>query len=240
MKIRYFYYIYIPLLLSFLLIPHAYLWGPVNHTLFKTFNSTLYLGKPIQLLWALLNHRVNDWVIDLVFFSFFINYIKTTDHKSKLHKTIELFMIVSIMYFTIFVINKTIFRYYFPIQINSPSIVYSNYLNLNTLIPFIKSKVYAYSSFPGDHATTAMLFYFLTKPLFKPKASKLIGFYIVFLILPRLVAGAHNFTDILLGSLPIAFITASLAHRKGFISKYAELISLKIKAVLFKKNTSPL
>lgn len=240
MKIKHFYYIYIPLLLSFLLIPHTYLWGPINHAVFKLFNSCLYLGKPIQILWALLNHRWNDWVIDLVFFIFFIDYIKTTDDKSKLQKILELFTVILIMFFTIFVINKTIFRYYFPIQINSPSVVYSDYLNLNHLIPFIKSKVYAYGSFPGDHATTAMLFYFLTKPLFKPKASKFIGLYIIFLILPRLVSGAHNFTDILLGSLPIAITSAFLAHYKQFIAKIAELISLKMKQVLFKKNISPL
>jgi Kdo2-lipid A phosphotransferase len=240
MKTKYFYYAYLPLLLSFILVPHSYFWDPINHAVFKLFNSSLHLGKPIQIFWALLNNHYNDWFIDVVFLCFFIKYIKTSDEKSKIQKTVELFTVAAVMFFTIFVVNKIIFRNYFPIQIDSPSLKFSGYLNINILLPLIKSKVFAYGCFPGDHATTAMLFYFLTKPLFSHKTSKFLGIYIIFLILPRLVIGAHNFTDVLLGSLPIAFTTATLWHQKNFISKFAQIASLKIKALLFKKKTSPL
>lgn len=240
MKIKYFYYIYIPLLISYIFIPHSYFWDPINYGVFKLLNSSLYLGKPVQIFWALLNNHWNDWVIDVVFITFFIVYIQTPNQKTKGQKIADLFKVAAVMFFTVFIINKIIFRNYFPIQINSPSLTFTGYLNINHLLPFIKSKVYAHGCFPGDHATTAILFYFLTKSLFTPKASKFLGIYIIFLVLPRLVIGAHNFTDIILGSLPIAFTTAVLWNKKLMIFSYTSAIFSKLKGLLFKKNTSPL
>lgn len=240
MKAKHLYLSYFLLLLSFIFIPHTYLWDHINHGAFKLFNSSLYLGKPVQILWSCLNNRWNDWVIDVVFIGLFVHYIKNLDHKTKLHKFLEMMLIALVMVFTIFVINKIIFRNFFPVQINSPSVNYTGYLNINKLVPFIKSKVFAYGCFPGDHATTAILFYFITKPIFNPKVQKYLGIYIIFLILPRLVVGAHNFSDIILGSLPIAYTAANIAHNKNYITRFAYYLSLKTKALLFKKKTSPL
>lgn len=240
MKIRYFYFILIPLLISYVLIPHELLWNPINYKIFKLLNNTLYLGKPFQILWALLNNHWNDWVIDLVFVTCFIAYIRCDDAKTKLQKSFELILIAISMALTIFVINKILFRHYFPIQVNSPSVNFKDFLNINTLVPFIKSKVYAYGCFPGDHATTALLFYFLTRQIFPKKITFFLSIYTPFLILPRLILGAHNFSDILLGSLPIAFSISQLCFVKNFIPHLAELISVKIGSQLFKNKTSPL
>lgn len=240
MRTRYFALILLGLLATYIFIPHVYLWDPINETIFKILNSSLYLGKPIQIMWASLNNHYNDWVIDVVFLTCFISYIRADNNKSRGQKVMELISCILVMVFTIFVVNKIIFRNFFPVRIDSPSVNFSGYLNINHLVPYIRSKVYAYGCFPGDHATTALLFCFLTRPLFSQKTRKYLLVYIIMLILPRIVIGAHNFSDVLLGSMPIAFFVSRLCHKNARFERFSKISFLKLQPLLFKKKTTPL
>jgi membrane-associated phospholipid phosphatase len=65
------------------------------------------------------------------------------------------------------------------------------------------------ASFPGDHATTLLLFGLLYSAAVPRRLSITAWLYILLRTLPRLVVGAHWFSDIAIGSLSIALFFSS-------------------------------
>ncbi len=199
------------LLSSYFLISYDLLWNKVDEVFFINFNSTLGWGKAYQLFWAILNHKYHDWVIDVVYLIIIVTYILKTDQKPRIQKIVESLSVAATIAFVIAFINKYLCRYYLIIKATSPSLKYQNYLDLNQLVPLIKTKIYATSTFPGDHATTALLFFFLTAPLLPKKTTIALMVYTLIILCPRLIAGAHNLSDICVGSLILALVI-SLIH----------------------------
>lgn len=215
------------LLISYFIIPRELFWNKVDHSFFKAINHCLSLGKPVQIFWATLNHKLHDWIVDLVFLSFCFSYIRSNCSKTKSTKLWEIIIIFVIMMFSIFIVNKYFLRYHAHFDAISPSLKYKDYFHINRLLPFLKTKIYSHSSFPGDHATTAFLFFFVTYPLFSKKQRLLLGFYTALIILPRLVVGAHNISDILCGSMTLAALISFIVHRNKLLERLAIKFSNK-------------
>ena len=227
-KTKWLFLIIATILFSYFYIPKSLFWDPINYYGFKGLNSLLGLGKLFQFLFACLNHRYNDWVVDAVFLAFFISYVKQKNAKPALLKIIESLLIISVMLFVIFVINKQLFRYVIQIESISPSLKYSPYFNLDELFKVFSTKIYSTDSYPGDHATTAIIFYLLLAPLLKKPQTWYLASYCFLIILPRLVLGAHNISDIVAGSLPIALSIASALYYRGFLEKTALFVYSRV------------
>jgi Kdo2-lipid A phosphotransferase len=223
------------ILASYFFIPYELFWDKIDRFSFLKLNSSLALGQGVQVFWAFLNHKYHDWVVDLVFMSFFVYYIYKPNHKTKKEKTFECILVALTIFFVIFGINKIIFRDFFNIDSLSPSLKCNDYLRLNRLVPFLRTKSHSLSSYPGDHATTALLFYFLCSYLFSKGMKKVLLAYVILISTPRLIIGAHNLSDILAGSMPIAFFSALLVHK----SHLFDSLSSKLTSI-FKKNTDTL
>lgn len=115
------------------------------------------------------------------------------------------------MYITITYVNKGIVTNFFHFKRHSPSIIYDNVTLLSEKISFITVKDKSKSSFPGDHATTAILFAIFSRYFMGKKLGFFASLYAVFFCLPRLICGAHWATDIIMGSYVIALVTTCIA-----------------------------
>lgn len=177
-----------------------FIWDTVDRAIFTTLNSSLSWGKPWQVFWALGNHKMADWVEDVVILAFCFSYVKSAARHERLFRTSQMIFMVLYSALIIFFINKVVIRDIVNITRYSPTLVIENSIKLSDHINWLKIKDGSSKSFPGDHATTAQLFG-LTFVLLGTKTQKIFAaLYAVFLCLPRMILGAHWFTDIFIGS----------------------------------------
>jgi len=93
----------------------------------------------------------------------------------------------------------------------SPSMVLEPFYDLREAFPHKKPKVKAHSSFPSDHGAAVlvygMMFWVIARKPWKIAVVAIMPFF----IFPRMIGGAHWFTDVFVGSLCFALVVASLA-----------------------------
>lgn len=175
-------------------------WQKLDKDVFFFFNNTLGLGSGFQLFWACADHRFHDWFADLIFLSFFAYYVVKKDEKSRASKTLECAIIVLAALFVYYFITQGLFAYYLKLERNSPTVDFPECYRLSHLFKGYGLKDASYASFPSGHASTALLFASLYGRLVKGKARLLAISYGIFLCLPRLTAGAHWLSDMVVGS----------------------------------------
>jgi len=199
-----------PLLFSHLLILillGTFLWPPTRpfwdwldlHS-FKFLNGTLENRPTWQLFWAFANHKMIDWVEDAVFIGFFAAAILQAPKGERIRRSAQFIFCVIFAALIIFWVNRVIFREHLEIPRPSPSLVVSPCVRLSDEIPWLRIKDDATASFPGDHATTLVLFAGSYVFFAGRRLGSYAVVYAIFRSLPRLIAGAHWLTDIVIGS----------------------------------------
>jgi len=185
----------------------------IDTPIFRFVNSWIKNSAFWQHFWAFANHKGADWIADAVFIWFFFWTIASTPLLERKRKIAESIFILLYGIIIILLANELLFRCILHIQRNSPSLVLDNFTNLAEQVGWLKVKFKSPKSFPGDHATTALLF--LAGFVYLARKQRIISYtaicFAVFLCLPRLVAGAHWATDILIGSGSIVTIFFSWA-----------------------------
>ena len=172
-----------------------------------------------------------DYIHDLVMLTFFIFSIKWADQALRLRKVAELIFSVLLIAFTICIVNGLIFPEFIHISRKSPTMVDKTAFRLSSVIDWIKVKDHSRKSFPGDHATTAILFASLIFHLMGRRAGFLATLYAIFFCLPRLITGAHWLTDNLIGSGTIAILMTSLAFGTPFAAWVITKIEIGIQKI---------
>jgi Kdo2-lipid A phosphotransferase len=195
------------LLVAFIMIllfpsPNTSVFSSIDRGMFHFLNGWIQDSFFFQNFWAMANHRMADWVEDIIFFLFFVWIIKSAPKPARIRKMAECFFILAFSALVIFISKKFIFSSFFHISRKSPTLVVDTFTYLPEKITWLKIKAKSYTSFPGDHATTALLsivgFFYLARGNWKIQT--LTTLYGIFLILPRMVVGAHWISDTLLGS----------------------------------------
>lgn len=202
-------------LLSLLSLIHpltASFWNTIDLSIFKFLNETLRESPGIQLFWALANHKNADWLSDVIIIAFFLSYAKQLPSGERYKAAARLVCCALIMVSTIYLFNRKLVPY-IDIKRASPSRTVENCVLLSKELPHIHIKDASKRSFPGDHATTALLFALLFSNLPGTPPSRhlrlLAASYALFLCLPRLVVGAHWPTDVAIGSGALATSVSS-------------------------------
>jgi Kdo2-lipid A phosphotransferase len=223
------------LLITFLVPQLRPFWDSIDRATFTYLNQSLENRPYWQVFWALANHSTADWIEDIFILIFFIVYIVRLTPKNRRRGIANLLFCTVYIAMIILFVNRYFFREYCVIYRDSPTYVLDSSVRLSEYVPWLNLKDRSSKSFPGDHATTAILFaasyaYFAGRKLGIPACC-----YAIFLCLPRMIAGAHWLSDILIGSgcLTLFFLSWALCtplHEK--ITKRIE------KLLLFgKKNT---
>mgnify|MGYP000293292546 CR=1 FL=1 len=217
--------------LSYIWTPTSDLWRAVSETFFYAVNASLLWGEPWQVFWAAVNTPVFDKLNGLIMAIPCIWYV-TTDRSRPLSLRISHMVIMGIAIVIGVYFAKHAFRSYESL---SPSLVLTPFNDLTLLVPWLESKVSADDSFPGNHAVVAGIYGFF--------------FYIVigrkyfWLALPiailggtaRAVAGAHWFSDLLVGGaihilplLALALATPAIRWLQAMLDTVADVLILNL------------
>jgi membrane-associated phospholipid phosphatase len=176
------------------------LWQSLDIAIFKLLNHPLEGHPWVQVFWALVNHRKTDLVEDVIFLFFFILAIHAAPKEKRVRRTAEFLFCIIIAGSLIYFVNRTFLKSHVLIPRMSPSLVVTPCVRLSQEVPWMTVKDETVTCFPGDHATTLLLFTALYTFFAGRKLGIYASLYAIFRVLPRLIAGAHWFSDIIVGS----------------------------------------
>ena len=212
------------------------LWAPLDQAVFFALNGSLAEGHAWQMFWAVTNTKRFDYTSALVILLLFSYHILRGNRRQIIERTAAGVLIVFTVVFAIQV-SKNFLDYGRPGASTSlePSIL------LSQIITGFEFKDTSHNSFPGDHGIalimfTSMLWFFAGRGL-----GLVMLFLSLFLMLPRMVTGAHWLTDNLVGAsyvslIALSWVLATPLHQRiiGWIIPLVEKsVSLGERLLLF-------
>jgi len=182
-------------------------WDLIDFSVFTFFNNSLKTGKGWRTFWTIANWREADTPQFILIFSIAFYWIFKQDKTFAKQRIMEYFFFVLLCFFISTILKATlIFLNYHRL---SPTIAIDGAFRLTDSIAWLKAKVTSRNAFPGDHGFVlicATVFYWV-------KGGARLGLISSILLtpflFPRLVAGAHWATDLLVGSISMSLITIS-------------------------------
>lgn len=192
----------ISLFLSWYLPENHGFWLTIDSHIFFYFNRLLVDSPTFLHLVAITNNRAFDGcalvAMGLLYLSF---YLKATSTERR-----RLLILGFIMLLTAVVLNQA--GHLLPVQHASPTLYFSDVNRVSDLTG-IPTKDASSDSFPGDHGMMLMIFAAFMLRYFT-RAAFAIGLAIMVIFsLPRIMIGAHWFTDIAVGSLSVVLVGLS-------------------------------
>ncbi len=197
------------LLFTLFFPPTKGVWRALDTSFFHLINSTLDGPVWWQTLWALANHPLADWFEDLCILGFFAHYVAKGMRFARSRRIAELIVCTLYSAAIIYFFNRILVRDHIHFYWPSPSALFEGAVRLSEQIPWIDIKETSQKSFPGDHATTALLFAAFYAHLAKGKSALAAALYTALLCFPRLITGAHWLSDILVGTTSIVLFFLS-------------------------------
>jgi len=178
------------------------IWMQFDYQVFDALNGSLQWGRAWQWFWGLTNCRPFDGVV-FVFFLLTVTLPNWVFAKEDINKVFILLAATSIAALMI----RYGMKYFFEIKRNSPSIVVEHAIHLSDLLPNLAAKDKSHGSFPGDHATLTLVWWGIVILYTHKQMWRYVGTVLmVFILLPRLIGGAHWLTDDLVGGFFVALI----------------------------------
>ncbi|MBA5202423.1 phosphatase PAP2 family protein [Pectobacterium aroidearum] len=192
----------ISLFLSWYLLENHGFWFTLDSHIFFYFNRLLVDSPTFLHLVAITNNRAFDGcaliAMGLLYLSF---YLKATSAERR-----RLLIIGFVMLLTAVTLNQA--GHLLPVQHASPTL-YFNDINRVSDLTGIPTKDASSDSFPGDHGMMLMIFAAFMLRYFTRTAFAIALVIMVIFSLPRIMIGAHWFTDIAVGSLSVVLVGLS-------------------------------
>ncbi|MGP2515332.1 phosphatase PAP2 family protein [Yersinia sp. 2545 StPb PI] len=205
----------IALFLSWYIPAHHGIWFKIDSAIFFYFNQHL-LSSTSFLHWvAITNNRIFD-VISLISMGllYLYFYMKETPAGRR-----RLIVTGFVMLLTAVVLNQL--GHLLPVSHPSPTLTFEN-INRVTGIP---TKDASSDSFPGDHGMMLMIFACFMLRYFSRGAFAIALLIVVIFSMPRVMIGAHWFTDIAVGSLSIVLVGTSWVLLTPLSDKIIDVIN---------------
>ncbi|WP_392561716.1 phosphatase PAP2 family protein [Orbus sturtevantii] len=181
-------------------------WFDIDSTIFHFFNHFLDGShKTFLYLIAVTNHRIFD-VISFVAMALLYYLYFRRENKDEKQKMIALGLMMLMMA----VLIKQWGRF-IPIAHESPTLYFEPFESINRIskLTHFGTKDASGDSFPGDHGMMLMIFAAFMWRYFGLKAFIQSAIIVIVFSAPRIIAGAHWFTDVYVGSLAITSIVLS-------------------------------
>ncbi|WP_409308931.1 phosphatase PAP2 family protein [Pectobacterium sp. B1J-3] len=192
----------ISLFFSWYLTQEQGIWFQLDSSIFFYFNELLVKSPTFLHLVAMTNNRVFDGfaliAMGMLYLSFYRKAIPVERRR--------LLIIGIVMLLTAVVLNQL--GHLLPIQHASPTL-YFTHINRVSDLTGIVTKDASRDSFPGDHGMMLLIFAAFMLRYFTHRAFILSVAIVVIFSLPRIMIGAHWFTDIAVGSLSIVLVGLS-------------------------------
>lgn len=116
----------------------------------------------------------------------------------------------------------------------SPTIVYEQAERVSLLVPDIKAKDASDDSFPSDHGIGFATFLLFACYRFPRRYLYIVAPLVFILAMPRVMSGAHWFTDFICGSLPLALITGAWLFHTPLAHLFTEAMVTPVEKLLKK------
>lgn len=180
-------------------------WDVFDVAAFEALNATVTWGRGFAAFWALTGDRLFDVFSALVLAAFYLAVISRHGMEEFRHGLAFGAATVVLLGLVIMLQREMIS---FPRF--SPSLALDSYHSIQDFVGWSRAKEGSNSSFPGDHATVSMLLTLVWWLGYGWRVGLIAtGLTIVF-SLPRLAAGAHWMTDVLVGGGFVTFAAAAL------------------------------
>ncbi len=181
-------------------------WLALDKSIFYFFNQLLVESKSFMYFTAVVNLRAFDVIAFIAMLGIYYSYYR----KSNVEGKRWLFCIGIAMLVSAVVIKQ--FDKLLPIDRASASIYFDQlYHNVNWLsqLSGLAAKDKSASSFPGDHGMMLLIFsVYMWKYIGKDAFAKALAVFVIF-SLPRIMGGAHWFTDVYVGSVSFVLFVLS-------------------------------
>jgi len=174
-------------------------WFVLDSTIFHFFNQALVKSRAFLELVAITNNRVFDGISLLAMGSLFFWYWRK---ESAIGRRRMVIMGI-VMLFCAIIINQL--GHLIPESHVSPTLYFTDIYRVSELLHF-PTKDASSDSFPGDHGLMLLIFTGFMLRYFGKKAFAIAVIIFLIFMLPRVMIGAHWFTDIFVGSLSVALV----------------------------------
>ena len=189
------------LFLSWYLPVNHGMWFSLDSAIFHFFNAKLTESRAFLWLVAITNNRAFDACSLLAMGALMLSYWCSADAAGRR----RVVMIGLMMLLTAVVINQLAQALY-PVKRASPSLFFEPVNRVSDLLSVIPTKDASKDSFPGDHGMMLLIFSAVMWRYFGKGAFAIALLIVVVFAFPRVMIGAHWFTDIAVGSLSAVLI----------------------------------
>lgn len=176
-------------------------WWPIDTGLFHFFNHKIVESQSFLWFVAITNNRAFDGCSLLCMGLLMLWFWRQADKAGQR----RVVMIGLTMLMTAVLLN-VLGQSVIPVQRTSPSLSFDDVVRVRDLLPAIPTKDASRDSFPGDHGMMLLIFACFMWRYFGQKAFAVALVIFVVFALPRMMIGAHWFSDIFVGSLSVVLI----------------------------------
>lgn len=180
-------------------------WDALDAWVFFTLNGSLPGHPWWQAFWAIGNNEVYDFIVVILLLAILIRFI-LADNRAHVTDRASISAFILLVIFTALLLAKTVMA---EPRI-SASLTLSPAFYLSEAVTWLTTKDRSYSSFPGDHATVLWTAAICIWHFMGRRAGLISTGIAVYFILPRLVSGAHWFTDVVAGSGSLALAVSGI------------------------------
>ncbi|ARJ43033.1 hypothetical protein B1H58_14020 [Pantoea alhagi] len=192
----------VALFLSWFVPEHHGAWFSIDSAIFLWFNQHMATSHAFALLLAITNYRGFDAVsllaMGLLYWSY---WLRETPQERRRMLAIGICMLL-----TAVVLNQL--GHLLPVKHSSPTLFFEQAYRVSELTG-IPAKDASKDSFPGDHGMMLMIFACFMLRYLGKRAFAIALVIVVLFSLPRIMAGAHWFTDVAVGSLSVVLVGLS-------------------------------
>ncbi|UQY42937.1 phosphatase PAP2 family protein [Mixta hanseatica] len=192
----------VALFLSWFLPEHHGAWFNIDKAIFFWFNQHMATSHIFALLLAITNYRGFDAVSLLAMGLLYWSYWRRETPEGRR----RMLAIGVCMLLTAVVLNQL--GHLLPVQHASPTLFFEQAYRVSELTG-IPAKDASKDSFPGDHGMMLIIFACFMLRYFGKRAFVMALVIVVLFSLPRIMAGAHWFTDVAVGSLSVMLVGLS-------------------------------
>ena len=210
-------------------------WDYLDMLIFQITNlSLIQVDSLWSGLWAILSIRASDLIPLFIMVFLFYTDRSLFDKRDRLIGFIGFVVLLVLMLFVRELLD--LYIEYTGLVRESPTLIMDSAIRLSEIYPAFNLKDASSDSFPGDHAAVLATWFGYCWFFMKNRGIWLYFSIALLFLMPRIMAGAHWFSDIFVGGLSIALITLAFGIYTPLLNGVSNKIEKTIGYILNKDN----